>query len=314
MRQFTLLLVMAAMLALLGSSADANDQSSVVYGAGYRQFSLATGSPGELGLLQVLAETFDRQQNARMTWVKAGSGKSLELLRAKKVDMIMVHAPKAESLAVQEGWAAKRTLIGSNEFVIVGPSKDPAGIAGAKDVLEACRKIAAAKAKFISRGDNSGTHQKEMDIWTKAGVQPWGEWYVITKDFMTASLTRANQEEGYFMVDSSTWAAEKQAAPNLKLLFKGDKLLVNTYHALCQPAGATPNAATAARFIDFLASPQGQKIIQDYGKDRYGLALYQDAAYASQYVENMPVSVISPQDLKKLSPQDLKKLEIYKKK
>jgi tungstate transport system substrate-binding protein len=283
MRKLALLLLMAATLTLLGSSADADDQTGTVYGAGYRQFSLATGSPGELGLLSVLAEAFDKQANARMTWVKAGSGKSLELLRAKKVDMVMVHAPKAEMLAVQEGWAAKRTLIGSNEFVIVGPCKDPAGIAGAKDVLEAYRKIAAAKAKFLSRGDNSGTHKKEMDLWTKAGVQPWGSWYVITKDFMTATLKRANQEEGYFMVDSSTWVAEKQVAPNLKILFKGDKMMVNTYYALCQPAGATPGAATAARFIDFVASPQGQKIIGNYGKDRFGEGLYNDAAYARQY-------------------------------
>ena len=285
MRKLALLLLTAATLSLLSSPAAAGDQPAVAYGTGYRQFSLATGSPGELGLLKVLAETFGRQENATLTWVKAGSGKSLELLRAKKVDLIMVHAPKAEQLAVQEGWATRRTLIGSNEFVIVGPPQDPAKIAGAKDVLEAYRRIAAAKAKFLSRGDNSGTHKKEMDLWTKAGVQPWGEWYMITKDFMTATLKRANQEEGYFMVDSSTWAAEKQETPDLKVLFKGDKRLVNTYHALCQPAGATPGAATAARFIDFVASPQGQQIIRDYGKDRFGQGLYNDAAYARQYAD-----------------------------
>ncbi len=285
MRKLALLLLTAATFSLLSSPAAADDQPAVAYGTGYRQFSLATGSPGELGLLKVLGESFGRQENATMTWVKAGSGKSLELLRAKKVDLIMVHAPKAEKLAVQEGWAARRTLIGSNEFVIVGPPQDPAKIAGAKDVLEAYRRIAAAKSKFLSRGDNSGTHKKEMDLWTKAGVQPWGGWYIITKDFMTATLKRANQEEGYFMVYSSTWAAEKQVAPILRVLFKGDKMLVNTYHALCQPAGATPGAATAARFIDFVASPQGQKIIRDYGKDRFGEGLYNDAAYARQYAD-----------------------------
>ena len=218
-----------------------------------------------------------------MTWVTAGSGKSLELLRAKKVDLIMVHAPKGEKLAVQEGWAAKRTLIGSNEFVIVGPPKDPAKIAGAKDVLEAYRRIAAAKAKFVSRGDNSGTHKKELQIWKEAGIKPAGDWYIVTKDFMSATLKRADQEKGYFMVDSSTWVAENKVAPNLKVLYRGDKLLVNTYHALAQPAGATPGAALAAKFIAFVASPQGQQIIKDYGKDRYGEGLYNDAAYARQY-------------------------------
>jgi tungstate transport system substrate-binding protein len=270
-------------LAMLGTSCYAGDQPTAVYGTGANQFSLATGSPGELGLLKVLAEAFGKQDNAKMTWFKAGSGKSLQLLKDKKVDMIMVHAPAAEKKAVQDGWAIKRTLLGSNEFFIVGPANDPAKVAEAKTAVDAYRRIAAAKAKFFSRGDNSGTHKKEMDIWKKAEIQPQGDWYVVTKDFMTATLNRANQEKGYFMVDSSTWVADKKAVPNLKILFKGDKVLVNTYHALCQPAGATPGAATAAKFIDFVASPQGQKIIQDYGKDKYGEGLYNDAAYAKRY-------------------------------
>jgi tungstate transport system substrate-binding protein len=270
-------------LVVLGTSSYAGEQPAAVYGSGANQFSLATGSPGELGLLKVLAEGFGKQDNAKMTWFKAGSGKSLQLLKDKKVDMIMVHAPAAEKKAVQDGWAIKRTLIGSNEFFIVGPANDQAKIAAVKSVVDAYRRIAATKARFFSRGDNSGTHKKEMDLWKKAKIKPQGDWYVVTKDFMTATLKRADQEKGYFMVDSSTWVAEKKDVPDLKILFKGDKLLVNTYHALCQPSGATPGAATAAKFIDFVASPQGQKIIQDYGKDKYGEGLYNDAAYARQY-------------------------------
>jgi tungstate transport system substrate-binding protein len=270
-------------LVILGTSCYAGEQPEAIYGSGPNQFSLATGSPGELGLLKVLAEAFGKQDNARMAWFKAGSGESLKLLKDKKVDMIMVHAPAAEKKAVQDGWAIKRNLIGSNEFFIVGPASDPAKIAEAKSAVEAYRRIAAAKAKFFSRGDNSGTHKKEMDLWKKAEITPQGDWYLVTKDFMTATLKRANQEKGYFMVDSSTWVADKKDVPDLKILFKGDKLLVNTYHALCQPAGATSGAATAAKFIDFVASPQGQKIIQDYGKDKYGEGLYNDAAYAKQY-------------------------------
>jgi len=280
----TLSIVLAIMaLMLLGTAGFAGDQPEAVYGDGSNQFSLATGSPGELGLLKVLAEAFGKQDNAKMAWFKAGSGESLKLLKDKKVDMIMVHAPAAEKQAVQEGWATKATLIGSNEFFIVGPASDPAKIAVAKSAVDAYRRIAAAKAKFFSRGDNSGTHKKEMDIWQKTDLKPQGDWYVVTKDFMTATLKRANQEKGYFMVDSSTWVAEKKDVPNLQILFKGDKMLVNTYHALCQPAGATPGAATAAKFIDFVASAQGQKIIQDYGKDKYGEGLYNDAAYAKKY-------------------------------
>ena len=272
-------------LSMLGTSSYAAGPPAAVYGSGANQFSLATGSPGELGLLKVLAEAFGKQDNAKMAWFKAGSGKSLQLLKDKKVDMIMVHAPAAEKKAVQDGWATKRSLLGSNEFFIVGPASDPAKIAEAKSAVEAYRRIAAAKAKFFSRGDNSGTHKKELGIWEKTEIKPQGDWYVVTKDFMTATLKRANQEKGYFMVDSSTWVAENKDVPNLKILFKGDKLLVNTYHALCQPSGATPGAATAAKFIDFVASPQGQKIIQDYGRNKYGQGLYNDAAYAKQYDE-----------------------------
>jgi len=280
----TLLMVLAFMaLVLLGTAGFAVDKPEAVYGDGSNQFSLATGSPGELGLLQVLAEAFGKKDNAKMAWFKAGSGESLKFLKDKKVDIIMVHAPAAEKKAVQDGWATKPTLIGSNEFFIVGPASDPAKIAEAKSAVDAYRRIADAKAKFFSRGDNSGTHKKEMDVWQKADLKPQGDWYLVTKDFMTATLKRANQEKGYFMVDSSTWVAEKKDVPDLKILFKGDKMLVNTYHALCQPAGATPGAATAAKFIDFVASPQGQQIIRDYGKERYGEGLYNDAAYAKQY-------------------------------
>jgi tungstate transport system substrate-binding protein len=284
MRNKPLVAVLAVMACLLwGAAVSAGDKPAAVYGSGAQHFSLATGSPGELGLLKVLAETFCKQNNAQMAWYKAGSGKSLKLLKDKKVDMIMVHAPAAEEQAVKDGWATKRTLLGSNEFFIVGPANDPAKIAAAKSAVAAYQRIAGAKAKFFSRGDNSGTHKKELGIWKKAGLQPQGDWYVVTKDFMTATLKRANKEKGYFMVDSSTWVAAKKEVPNLKILFKGDKLLINTYHALVQPPGATPGAATAAKFIDFVASPQGQKIIQDYGKDRYGAGLYNDAAYARQY-------------------------------
>jgi tungstate transport system substrate-binding protein len=270
-------------LVLLASTAFAAVEPAAVYGAVARQFSLATGSPGELGLLKVLAEAFGKQHNARLVWYKAGSGASLNLLKAKKVDMIMVHAPAAEKQAVKEGCATKRTLLGSNEFFIVGPPNDPAKIAQAKDVLDAYRRIAAARARFFSRGDNSGTHKKELAIWKQAGLKPQGDWYVVTKDFMTATLQRADRDQGYFMVDSSTWVAEKKTVPHLKVLFKGDKFLVNTYHALVQPPGATPGAALAAQFIDFVASPAGQQLIKDYGRECYGEGLYNDAAYARQY-------------------------------
>jgi tungstate transport system substrate-binding protein len=178
----------------------AQEKCDAVYGNGKNKFSLATGSPGELGILKVLGEAF---------------------AKGKKVDMIMVHAPAAENKAIADGWATKRMLIGSNEFYIVGPAVDPAKISEAKSAADAFQRIASAKAKFFSRGDNSGTHKKETDVWQKSGVVPSGPWDIVTKDFMTATLKRADQEKGYFMTDSSTWAAESKSIPNLKILFRG---------------------------------------------------------------------------------------------
>ncbi len=267
----------------VGSVAFAQDNCKETYGTGPNHFSLATGSPGELGLLKALAETFAKTEKTTMCWQKAGSGASLKLLREKSVDMVMVHAPAAEKQAVVEGWAIMRTLIGSNEFFIVGPRNDPAGIASAKSAAEAYAKIAAVKAPFYSRGDNSGTHKKELAIWNKAGVAPSGDWYRISKTFMMATLKMANENSGYFMTDSSTWVAGKKQMKNLAVLFKGDPFLINTYHALCQPKGATPGQSFAAAFIRFVASENGQQIIRDYGKAEYGEGLYNDAAYAKKY-------------------------------
>ena len=265
------------------SPAFAQEKCAGTYGTGMNKFSLATGSPGELGLLKVLGDIFGKEADAAMCWVKAGSGESMQMLKEKKVDMIMVHAPDAEKKAIAEGWAVNRKLIGSNEFFIVGPAQDPAGIAKAATAVEAYAGIAKVKAKFFSRGDNSGTHKKEMDVWKKADIAPSGDWYIVTKDFMTATLKRADTEKGYFMTDSSTWAAEKKNVHNLTILFRGDKFLVNTYHTLAQPAGATPGAATATKFIDFVASEKGQQIIREFGKAEHGEGLYNDAAYAKKY-------------------------------
>jgi tungstate transport system substrate-binding protein len=261
----------------------AQDNCTKIYGTGSTIMRLATGSPGELGLVEVLANEFNKTHDSRLCWKKAGSGASLMLLKDKKVDFIMVHAPAAEKQAVQEGWAVKRHLIGSNEFYIVGPATDPAGISKAQSAADAYAKIAAAKAKFYSRGDNSGTHKKEMAIWEKAAIHPSGDWYVVTKTFMMATLKMADENNGYFMTDSSTWVAAKKEMNNIKILFRGDPFLVNTYHTLCQPEGATAGQPYAAEFIDFIVTEKGQDLIRSYGEKEYGEGLYNDAAYAKQY-------------------------------
>jgi tungstate transport system substrate-binding protein len=271
------------LLLFVSSTALAQNECKETYGDGSVTVTLATGSPGELGLLKVLADEFNKTHDAKICWKKAGSGASLKLLKSMQTDMVMVHAPAAEKIAVEEGWAIKRNLIGSNEFYIVGPKNDPAGIADAKNAADAYARIAKAQVDFFSRGDNSGTHKKEMTIWKNAGIQPSGKWYVITKTFMMATLKSADEKKGYFMTDSSTWVAAKKELRNLKVLFRGDPILINTYHTLCQPEGATPGQSLAAALIDFVVSKEGQKLIADYGVAKYGAGLYNDAAYAKQF-------------------------------
>lgn len=260
-----------------------NHVPTAEYGQGSRRFSLATGSPGELGLLKVLGEAFGRAADATMLWYKNGTGQSLKLLQEKQVDMVMVHAPDEIDRAIAQGWATGKTLIGSNEFYIVGPKNDPAGIADARDAVEGYRRIAAGGFPFISRGDSSGTHQKEMQLWDEAQISPEGNWYIVTRDFMTASLKRAETEGGYYMTDSSTWIMEQSQAPSLKILFGGDRRLVNIYHALLAPSGGTVGREIAASFVDFVASSEGQEIIREFGARQFAEALYNDANYARQY-------------------------------
>ena len=281
---------MTCLLAGLVQPLRAADDCDAAYGDGAHAFTVATGSPGELGLLEVLATAFNKRNDTTIRWRKAGSGASLMLLEQGKVDVALVHAPDVEQRAVAEGWAIKRTSIGSNEFYIVGPKHDPAGIARAASVAEAYARIARAKTAFLSRGDNSGTHKKELAIWKAAGIRPSGDWYRVTKSFMLATLRKANEEKAYFMSDGSTWVAARRELPNLEVLFRGDPALVNHYHALCQPVGATKEQAHASRFVDFLRSEEARAIIRSFGKKRYGEPLYHDAEHARSSDQPRPAA------------------------
>lgn len=267
-------------LAGLCQRLSAAEQYNAVYGHGANALTIATGSPGELGLLAALAEAFNRRHDTTIRWRRAGSGMALTLLKEKKANVVMVHAPEAEKQAVAEGWAVDRTLLGCNEFYLVGPADDPARVSEAATVGEAYRRIAGLEATFLSRGDNSGTHKKEMAIWRQAGIAPAGDWYVVTRDFMLTTLKRANDQNAYFMTDSSTWVAAQADLQNVSVLFRGDPALVNVYHALRQPQGATKGESYGSKFVGYLRSEEAQAIIRGFGKARYGEPMYHDAEYA----------------------------------
>ena len=252
-----------------------------VWGDGPRQFKVATGSPGELGLLEVLAKQFANSNGATVIWYKAGSGQAMDLLRARKVDIVLAHAPAAEKAAVAAGWATGRKIIGSNEFWIVGPTADPAGLKAATDATDAFKRMLAGRAKFVTRADNSGTHQKEMEIWKSAGIAPSGDWYIPNKDFMAASLRRADKEQAYFLTDSSTFIAERKNLSGLALAYRGGPMLLNPYHTLWL-SDPTPGQQTAIRFAEFLYSEPTQTLLRSFGQEKFGEPMYNDAATTVQ--------------------------------
>ena len=282
-----LTVLLAGSMGLVAPAARAADRPDAVYGSGKARLTLATGSPGALGLLKALALPFCKTNDCRIFWYKKGSGAALAFLKAGRCDVVMVHAPAAEKAAVAAGWAVDRTLVGANRFFIVGPKSDPAGISRARTAPEAYSFIARSRALFYSRGDNSGTHKRELTIWQLAGIRPGGDWYRTSHAFMGPTLMLADRYRAYFMTDNSTYYVKQAKLKNLVPLFVNDPILVNVYHVLRPDPGQYPTRSNtlARRFIEFLASSKGQNIIRNYGRRQYGRPLYQDAAVAVRLVE-----------------------------
>ncbi len=284
-----LLFLFSVFLLLAGGSsqsiAQENVQFNAVYGQGDQVLRVATGSPGALGLLKAIGLPFCRENDCRIKWLKRGSGASLQALKDGQVDVVMVHAPQAEQEAVEQGWATGRTLLGSNQFFIVGPATDPAQIRTAGSAAEAYAMIAKAKTPFFSRADNSGTHKKEMHIWELAGIEPQGEWYKKTHDFMGPTLMKADKNSGYFMTDSSTFMVKEARLENLAVLFKDDPILINVYHALMGNPQKLPgtNDALARKFLRHIGFGSGQEAYRTFGLEQYGQPLYKDAFEAQKY-------------------------------
>jgi tungstate transport system substrate-binding protein len=185
-----------------------------------------------------------------------------------------VHSPAAEKALVDEGVGINYQLVMHNDFIVVGPASDPAAIKGSAST-DAFKKIADKKATFVSRGDNSGTHTKEQSIWKTASITPEGSWYVVSGTGMGATLNIANEKQGYTLSDRATYLAQKT---NLKLdiLSEGDKALLNIYHVMqVNPEKFTKvNKDGAKAFVDFMVSADTQKLIEDFGKDKYGQSLF----------------------------------------
>jgi len=234
-----------------------------------------TTSTQDSGLLDVLAPLFEKRTGYRLKVIAVGSGQALAMGRRGDADVILAHSPEDEERFVAEGHGVDRRLVMHNDFVIVGPPDDPAGVAGLGPV-EALRKIAATGSLFISRGDDSGTHKLELRLWQQAGIDPSGQgWYQQSGQGMGATLTIAAQKRGYTLTDRATYLALRRTF-DLTVLVEGDRQLYNVYHVMMVNPSLHPkvNAKGARAFVEFLVSPEAQEVIARFGIDRYGQPLF----------------------------------------
>jgi tungstate transport system substrate-binding protein len=241
----------------------------------------STTSTQDSGLFDVLIPAFEKDNPAyKVKVVAVGSGAALTLGQKKDADVLLVHSPASEVKFVADGFGTDRKPVMYNDFLIVGPASDPAKIKGLTSAVEAFKKIAAAKATFVSRGDNSGTYTKEVSIWTSATVETTGaSWYVSTGQGMGAVLGIANEKLGYTLVDRATWLTNKDKNPELTVLVEGDKKLFNPYHVILIPGAR--NTAGGKAFEDWIVGPAGQKVIGEFGVAKYGEQIFVPDAGAS---------------------------------
>jgi tungstate transport system substrate-binding protein len=263
------LVVLAAVVALGGCSAPAAGPSAE------KSLILATTtSTQDSGLLDELLPIFTADTGWQVKTLAVGSGQAIELGRRGEADVLLVHSPAAEQKFVAEGAAGRRRLVMHNDFVIVGPTADPAGVKGLSST-DAFAKIASAQAVFVSRGDDSGTNAKERDIWAKAASTPGGAWYQSTGQGMGATLRVANEKSGYTLSDRATYLAQR-ASLGLTVLGEGDAGLLNVYHVIemTTKAGDQVQPEGAQAFADWIVSPSAQQRIGQFGTAKFGQPLF----------------------------------------
>jgi tungstate transport system substrate-binding protein len=266
-RRFMLLWISVLLLVVVGSVAQAQDKTLIL---------ATTTSTQDTGLLDVLVPAFEKKTGYFVKTIAVGSGQAMAMGKKGEADVLLVHSPAAEKQFMEEGFGVNRRLVMHNDFVIIGPANDPAGIKGLKSAAEAFKKIAAAHALFISRGDNSGTHSKEKQIWKVAGVKFEGEkWYQQTGLGMGQTLNVAAEKDGYTLTDRGTYLAFAKTL-KLNILVQGDAVLLNIYHVMEVNPQKWPkvNFSGAKAFADFMVSPETQEIIRTYGVAKYGSPLF----------------------------------------
>jgi tungstate transport system substrate-binding protein len=245
-----------------------------------------TTSTQDSGLLDVLVPLFERQTGYSVKTVSVGTGQALALAGKGEADVALVHAPALEKKYVAEGKLTNRRLVMYNDFVLIGPAEDPARVKGQTKAADALKAIAAASARFVSRGDNSGTHLLEKNLWKLAGLEPKGEWYIEAGQGMGATLGIANDRKAYTLTDRGTYLAFVKRV-SLPILLQGDKPLLNIYSVMeVNPAnGPRVNTAGGKAFADFMVSSAAQDVVKTYGVEKFGQPLF--VAVAGQKEEEI---------------------------
>jgi tungstate transport system substrate-binding protein len=235
----------------------------------------STTSTDNTGLFQALNPPFEKKFACRVDVIAVGTGKALKIGEMGDSDVVFVHSRPAEDKFVAAGHGVNRRDVMYNDFIIIGPAKDPAGIRGTKDAKKALAAIARAGSLFISRGDDSGTHKKEKSLWKKAGLKPEGRWYSEAGQGMGAVIQIANEKLAYTLADRGTYLAYKNKV-SVEILCEGDPDLFNPYGIIAVNPAKHPqvNYVLAMAYIGWVTSPEGQKIIREFGKEKFGQPLF----------------------------------------
>ena len=234
-----------------------------------------TTSTQDSGLLDEWVPMFEAENPYTVEVIAVGSGAAMEMGREGECDVMLVHSPAAEEEMVSEGFAINRKAVMHNDFIVVGPASDPAGIADATSAADAFAMIAESQSTFISRGDDSGTHTKELKIWDEAGIDPQGEWYVESGKGMGDTLRIASEEMAYTLSDRATYLNLRDDL-ELEILFEGDDILNNYYHVMEVNPDKWPdvNNEGAKAFSDFVTSKEAQEFLDEYGVEEFGQPLF----------------------------------------
>jgi tungstate transport system substrate-binding protein len=234
-----------------------------------------TTSTQDSGLLEVLVPMFEKQSGLTVKTISVGTGQALALAARGEADVTLAHAPALEKKFVEDGKMRNRRLVMYNDFVIIGPEDDPARIKGTPKAVDALKRLAAAGARFVSRGDKSGTHALELALWKQTGIEPAAPWYIESGQGMGATLGIANDRRAYTITDRATFLAFQKRI-TLPILVEKDRPLLNIYSVMeVNPAnGPRVNAAGGKAFADWMLTPEVQGVIRTFGVDKYGQALF----------------------------------------